>query len=343
MDQMTSSAQSPYQDDNVVELYSAWICARLLEEGKVEKRQFLDQFSELNDGQRSLAQQKLETERLGPHWNRIIHTVKVTLKMMNVETEIRTRPASIVLKSTFEPSEYPSKTLKVNEDYDAKVTIGGLVAKYLKKVETSVFLGSGSTVYHVARKMCDNGPYQQRFATVNIPVANLLCKHVSPPISRISIPEAVLETGTCRFATMQKPGWTPATVIVGADGCHYNPRRGDALFYAMDESIAQNTNLFVQDASDLVIVCLTSLKIGFGRDKGPLIYPPPKGVRCALVTDKMPHPEIEKAFKKDGWVIITQDKDWEELGEPAEPEPPTFRESSSSKSYSDHKVIPFNP
>jgi hypothetical protein len=63
------------------------------------------------------------------------------------------------------------------------------------------------------------GQYEQLFWTVNIALAAAWCELEQPPVDKISIPEAVLETKTFRFATMQLPAWSAAIVVVGADGC----------------------------------------------------------------------------------------------------------------------------
>ena len=319
--------------ETLMEVHCEWICDQLRKSGRVTKKQFVSEFS------------KGQEAKLGPDWSRAMNAVKAILKQLSIEVE--ERGPSLVLKGTFEPSRYKTKNFQPNQDADAKQRIGELVARFLKDEDLSlgmsVFLGSGSTIFRVGCEMCKYGPYEQLFATVNLPLANLLCEHDPPPVDQISIPEAVLETKKCRFATMQKPGWTPATVIVGADGCHYDSERGEVFLYAMDEAVARNTNLFVQNATDLVIVCLASRKIGFARNMGPLIFPPRRGVRRALVTDKPPFEAIAKAFEKNSWVIITEYSHWVGLPKLEEPSYSMVQsERTHSTSGTENRVIPFN-
>ena len=148
-----------------------------------------------------------------------------------------------------------------------------------------------------------------------------MCESDKPPVDKISIPEAVLETKAFRFATMVEPGWSAAMVVVGADGCYFSKEDQKVTLYANEEAVAKNTDLFVKNATHTIIVCLASRKIGRDRNSGPIIHPPRtvKGVVRALVTDdKLPR-EIENVFKRERWTIITCQDDWKDLPAPRSP------------------------
>jgi hypothetical protein len=230
---------------------------------------------------------------------------------------------TLFLRTPSGVSQFATKQFQSDHDVAAKQHIGELVAAFLADEKLSrkmsVFLGSGSTILHVGLQMCKDRHYNNLFATVNIPMAALWCQCEDPPVKQVSFPEADLDTNRARLATIQKPSWTPAIAIVGADGCHYDAVKDLVSFYAMDRSVAINTNVYVMSATDLVIVCLASEKMGSGRNMGPRIeLPPGKEVRRALVTDKAPGDAILGALKKAGWTIITEYDDWKRLPEAGE-------------------------
>jgi hypothetical protein len=113
---------------------------------------------------------------------------------------------------------------------------------------------------------------------------------------------------------MPGPGWPLTISIVGADGCFYDDDKEEVVLYGIEESVATNTSLFVQNTRHSVFFCLTSTKIkmGFAQNPntGPPIAPPKKGVIRVLVTDERYEPAVS-AFEKDGWLIVTESKDWE--------------------------------
>jgi hypothetical protein len=212
---------------------------------------------------------------------------------------------------------YDTAWSQTTREGEAKQRIGELIAPFLSdnllKGKT-IFLGNGSTVYHVGLKMCaENRSYDQRFVTVNIPLAALWCESKQPPVSQVSIPEAVLDTRTSRIKTMPGPGWPLTVSIVDADGCFYDEDKKEVVLYGKDESEATNTSLFVQNTRHTVLFCLTNTKVkmGFAQNPntGPPISPPKRGVIRVLVTNERYEIAI-KAFEKDGWLIVTELDDW---------------------------------
>ena len=55
----------------------------------------------------------------------------------------------------------------------------------------------------------------------------------SAPVSKISIPEAVLDTQSFRFSTMPGAGWPLTISIVAADGCFYYKDKKEVVLYEM--------------------------------------------------------------------------------------------------------------
>ena len=223
------------------------------------------------------------------------------------------------------PKRYDTPSFVSEEDANAKMKIGDLVASFISEEpvkDKSVFLGSGSTIFHVGLRMWEYGRhYEQQFWTVNIALAAAWCERFDPalrtPVTQISIPEAVLETHTFRFATMRPPRWSPAIAIVSADGCFFKEKEGVVL-YGNAEAVAQNTNLFVENATHSVLCCLSSEKIqkGFAEipNAGPPIFPPTRrSVVRVLVTNEPPHEVAARAFRAGGWLIVAAQNDWTEV------------------------------
>lgn len=290
-----------------------WICDRLREFGGVSREEFVDHFLGGSPG-------KLDT--LKADWCRAKNAVKAVFQ--SLEMSVVEQNATLVLTIPIGLPQFATEHFQSDQDFEAKQRIGYLVADFLSNKSLSrlmsVFLGSGSTVFHVGYKMCERGKYEQLFFTVNVPLAALWCQQKNPPVERVTMPEGVLETDRGRLATIQTPRWTPATAIVGADGFHFDPNKNEVSFYAMNESVALNTNLFVKNAKDLVVVCMAGSKMGFGRNMGPLIdLPRSLGVRRALVTDKHPDKIIAAAITGAGWTIITKPEDWGRLPKPLSP------------------------
>jgi hypothetical protein len=310
-----------------------WICNKLREAAAVSREQFLKHFLEGSPG---------KPDTLKADWCRAKNAVKAVFQSlgMNVDEE----NANLLLTVPIGLPQFATEHFQSDQDFEAKQHIGSLVADFLLDQGLSrlmsVFLGSGSTVFHVGYKMCERGKYRQLFFTVNIPLAALWCQQKNPPVKKVSIPEAELETDRSRLATIQKPRWTPAIAIVGADGCHFDPVKKEVFFYAMDIAVAINTNLFVKNATDLVVVCMASRKIGFGTNMGPLLdLPQNRGVRRALVTDKPPDKIIAEAITAAGWTIITKPRDWERLPKPLSPS--DLIRISKAKSKAGSNVVTF--
>ncbi len=259
-------------------------------------------------------------------WNRAFHSVRGVLSFMGIPHN--GSPDGISLATRI-PRNYSAQAFKTTEDpdFEAKARIGDLVAKFLRNgavcnLEESVFLGSGTSIFHVGLAMCRQsqqyGAYPQLFATINIALASLWCTQETPPTGKLSIPRCVLEASTFRFETLQadedeQRGWTPAMVIVGADGCYYDKSAKKIRLYGKSNSVADNTNLYVRSAKTTVIYCLSSRKMG-GRNDGPRLRMPENGIVRAIVTEKenIP-PEIHKAFTDEKFEIIARDADFEKI------------------------------
>ena len=292
------------ESKNEMEAICEWAYDSLQSAGSVTKDQFLQHYPKIDPS----------------IWNRAIHAIHAI--MLKGGADIELDGAGLVLKkmegyhdSTL--SRYTTESFRPDRESDAKQRIGALVASFLKEPllkGKTIFLGSGSTILHLGLKMCEGGyHYDQRFVTVNIPLAAVWCEKKDPPVSKINIPEAVLDTHTFRFSTMPGPGWPLTVSIVGADGCFYDEDKEEVVLYGNEESVATNTTLFVQNTRHSVILCLTSAKIrmGFAQNPntGPPISPPKKGVIRVLVTDQRYQNSV-KAFEKDGWMIVTESAEW---------------------------------
>ena len=148
----------------------------------------------------------------------------------------------------------------------------------------------------------------------NIPLAALFCEpRQTRPVSKISIPEAVLDTDTSRFSTMPGLGWPLTVSIVAADGCFYDEDSKKVVLYGNEEAVATNTNIFVQNTRHTVLFCLTSnkIKVGFAPNPntGPPIRPPKKPVIRVLVTDHRYQRAVD-TLTADDWLIVTEEADW---------------------------------
>jgi hypothetical protein len=295
-----------------IEKHCEWILRKLLTDKNVTKDEFTTHFL-------ALSKQAGKTKtNWNPDWSRAKHATSACLRTLSIEFD-GSKDNEITLLAVFEGVTVSSGSFRPDIDFAFKQKIGQMLATFLKGKRTSVFLGSGSTVFHIANAMKKNGQYKQLFWTVNIALAAALCGMDDPPVSKISIPEAVLETHSFRFATMQEPGWAPAMVIVGADGWRFDTEKSEVYFYGNEQSVADNTNLFVKNATHSVIYCLDSSKIQAGLDpypnSGPRIHSPRKGVLRILVTNEEPPGQVQEYFKNDGWIIVADEADWANVEE----------------------------
>lgn len=244
-----------------------------------------------------------------------------------------------------EPTRFESEFFRPYDQIESKDKIGKLVAYFLRYVkDRNVLLGSGSTVYHVGKnmiKLVEQHPtlkrYRQLFWTVNLALAAELSITDKDVISRVSIPEGQLRTMTFRFSRIRRPEWYCPIAVVSADGCYFEPSKIDgeppeANLYANEVAVAENTNLFIDQAVDTVICCLSSSKLeyraGNGQNAGPPIKKPSddpkkKGVNWYLVTDKKLGEMETQSLTRSNWKIITKLDDWldgkksiRDLGEP---------------------------
>lgn len=318
--------------ESKIEIHCAWIANQLRDRGVATKAEFENQF------------RHEAKKNLGPDWSNAKYATIGVFNAQGVKLD-NAKTDEIRLSGPFPRSMHSSPRFRPDEDYSSKQRIGRLVAGFLKDKKIAVFLGSGSTVYHVGIAMCELGPYDQLLWTVNIPLASHWCEVKNPPVAGISIPEAVLETKTYRFATMKPPGWASAMVIVGVDGIRYD-RKGEVYLYGNEQSTADNTNLFVENATHSVIYCLTSRKVHFGpfSNSGPRINPPSKGILRVLVTDKPLSRDVGDAFRKDDWIIVAEENDWKQVetiladaGSPEQQKKRRLTAGGSEVSVHDHK------
>lgn len=278
-------------------------------------------------------------------WNRSVHAIHAMCRNFGVETKLDGASLRRLDATRNDPSAlapFATPRFQTLAERTQKEAIGGLIASFLLlpilKGKT-IFLGSGTTILHVGQQMCEEARrtgrgYEQRFVTVNIALAALWSLYTGaqgPPARDVTIPEAVLNTGTFRFTNMPHGTRYPLTVsIVGADGCVYDEQKQEVVFFGNDESVAANTSHFVQNTKHSVMFCLTSSKLELGfalaPNTGPPIAPPKKGVIRVLVTDKplQSDKRFEMAasvLRKHGWEIVSGEEDWEpvrvkmELGE----------------------------
>jgi DeoR/GlpR family transcriptional regulator of sugar metabolism len=298
---------------NEMEKYCGWAFDVLRETGSVDRDSFLKQFG--GTGERST------TANLAPIWNRAVHAIYAVLKKQEWHVTLHGTTLTLDDRESVKDREsplarYTTTRFQATSELIAKQRIGELIASFLHEPTLSnmtVFLGSGSTVFHVGLKMCEGERrYSQRFVTVNIPLVSVWCTQPNPPVNKISIPEAVLETQTFRFSTMPALRWPLTISVLGADGCFYD--EGKVVLYGNEESVAANTSLFVQNTRHTVLLCLTSskIKLGFAMNTitGPPISSPKRDVIRVVVTDERYENSVQ-AFQKDGWMIVTESEDWE--------------------------------
>jgi hypothetical protein len=301
---------------NEIEESCGWIYAQLTSTGRVAKNDFFTWFRAQSFGK--------NTRNPDPNWHRASHAIYAILTKQ--EKPIEKEDQALVLHQPERLQHnaldrYMTDRFQTDEESGAKEHIGGLIAPFLlhKSLrKKTIFLGSGSTILNVGLKMCkENQHYPQRFVTVNIPLAALLCEpRQTRPVSKISIPEAVLDTDTSRFSTMPGLGWPLTVSIVAADGCFYDEDSKKVVLYGNEEAVATNTNLFVQNTRHTVLFCLTSnkIKVGFAANPntGPPIRPPKKPVIRVLVTDQRYQRAVD-ALTADDWLIVTEPADWNKV------------------------------
>jgi DeoR/GlpR family transcriptional regulator of sugar metabolism len=223
---------------------------------------------------------------------------------------------------------FATQGFKADTAYDAKKKIGRLVAEYLAKPELqekmSVFLGSGSSVFHIGGAMCEiaesfrsqdkKSPYEQNYVTVNIPLAAYWSMQLHPPVKEVTLPGGEIDTDQFRFVRQKDPSRPSAMVVFGADGVYYNPELGTVTLYANSEAIAAITNHYTRTASHSVICCLSSDKMDTrGRNQGPPIVLPGHHVGRVLVTNQALEKNIGDAFARGGWSIVTDERGWGNL------------------------------
>lgn len=300
-----------------------WALDKLVSDGSVSNAEIIGKFSDPN------ANPDEEKKRLAPDCSRAWHAILAILSAL--KWNIQPNGSTLLLLDREKSQELNAPLVRLanpgfqNTETEAKRQIGDLIAGFLLKPllsEKTIFLGSGNTILHVGLRMCEEGRhYAQRFVTVNIPLATAWCARDVPPVSKISIPEAVLDTHTFRFSTMPGPGYPLTVSIVAADGCYYDDEKKSVVLYGNEESIAANTSLFVKNTRHTVVFCLTSAKIrrGFTQNPntGPPISPPKKGVIRVLVTDTQSSASA-KVFEKDGWMVVTKADDWQPVLEKME-------------------------
>ncbi len=308
------SQRRPRRDErggNETEQIITWVYNRLMRSKKVGPADFQVYRDEHDPSAREVS--------LRPVWNRALHSINALLQLQKVDVKMEHGAIELnqVIKDEAE-GRYATNRFQADQHSLEKQQIGELVAYFLgtdRAQGKTIFFGSGSTIFHVGRQMCQPGrKYEQRFVTVNIPLAAYWCEQKTPPVSKISIPAAVLDAQTFRFSTMPGAGWPLTISIVGADGCFYDQENEAVVLYGNEESVATNTSLFIQNTRHSVICCLTSSKIttGFAQtpNTGPPITAPKKGVNRVLVTDDELGEKARTAFKDNGWEIVTKSADW---------------------------------
>jgi hypothetical protein len=298
---------------NEIEESCSWIYGQLTSTGRAAKEDYRKWFREQPFGK--------NTKNPDPNWHRASHAVHAILAKHGEPIEPQDQALVLHQHERLQHNaldRYKTDRFQTDEESGAKEHIGGLIAPFLLHPslrKKTIFLGSGSTILNVGLKMChQNQHYPQRFVTVNIPLAALFCEpRQTRPVSKISIPEAVLDTDTSRFSTMPGLGWPLTVSIVAADGCFYDEDSKKVVLYGNEEAVATNTNIFVQNTRHTVLFCLTSnkIKVGFAPNPntGPPIRPPKKPVIRVLVTDHRYQRAVD-TLTADDWLIVTEEADW---------------------------------
>jgi hypothetical protein len=252
-------------------------------------------------------------------WSRVTDAVLSLLEIRKIGGWDNDKKA--IRLTTRESKRYETDSFRPYDFAEEKAIIGMLVARYLKFREGyHVLLGSGSTVFHVGRSMKYFEPYPQSLWTINFPLMAEWCELGTSPVDEIQVPKGALKTKTFRYASMKAPPWDAPIVVVGADGCFLDRRANKAKLYANEDSVADNTNRFIEKATDTVICCLVSQKLEkydrlSGQKSGPIIKTKlfDEAIQKFLVTDKnMENNPLIDALRGDSWKIVTQIEDWDQ-------------------------------
>lgn len=302
---------------NKTEDYCEWAYDQLITTGFATQKAFLERYCDSNGvGKKD----HKEENRLRSEWSRVKHTLLALLRRLGADIKKAGR-ADLRLVSNARFSQHSELEQYTNERFhpaverEPKEFIARLIAEFLQMellADKTIFLGSGTTIFHLGLQMREQGHYDQRFVTVNIPLVTAWCKQGNKAVDWITIPAAEIDTRSFRFSTMPEFPFPLTVSIVGADGCFYDGER--VVLYGNRDPVSANTSRFVENTMHSVLVCLTSSKIekGFSKnpDTGPPISPPKKGVIRVLVTDRIAE-EASKAFQRDGWFVVTEMGHWD--------------------------------
>jgi len=301
------------------ERQAEWVCKMLDKNKKVSGSEFNAHFL------KGVSREKKDSAKaaLRADWSKLSHTLVAGLNAADVKVQLS--EGGTLSCAAVSQKRYTTRNFRTEESDTAKRAIGDLVAKFLKRITRSVFLGSGSSIYWVGRAMVEHGPYNPKtlFWTVNIALVSEWCEAVGSegepnraPVKKISIPGGQIETEFFRYATMVSPGWPRVgIVVIGVDGCSIVKDRAKerVCLYANSGDTAANSNTFVQIAEDAVICCVSSNKFTERAKTGPgpeIELPQSLSVQKVLVTDKKLSDEFRKLFEADGWAIVTEDDEW---------------------------------
>lgn len=250
-------------------------------------------------------------EKIDPYWSNVTSAIHATL--VQLDYHVRFEPGSIEILG--EPTErnhrnYHTEGFRVNDNWDGKDRIGECVGTYLNQTDREVFLGPGSSVFHVGRHI--EKSVEDRYNTINPAIAaewasrGPMCNN--PPPDQLTVIGGVLDTARFRYPTMRKPddeNRRYSIVVAGADGALVHDKTCALLF--RDYSFANITNRFLSMALHSIVICLTSVKMKSENMRtGPHLYLPSRKsvIRKFVVTDAEPEFEIRQKFWQQHEVAI---------------------------------------
>src|SRR5258708_5929960 len=173
---------------NEMEQICGWAYQRLRDAGGVTKEDFWTSFAKEAD--------HAKRTNLLSVWNRAIHAIHAVLTVQKTATVMDGSSLRLAEKEKLQENDsplarYTTDKFQPSRESEAKKKIGDLIASFLSEPllnGKTIFLGSGSTIFHVGLSMLEaRRRYDQRFVTVNIPLAALWCERPEPPVSNISI------------------------------------------------------------------------------------------------------------------------------------------------------------
>ncbi len=223
------------------EEYCEWAYDQLVTTGVASQEAFLERYRNANG-----AGQK-EENRLRSEWSRVKHTLFALLRKLGAEVkQVGRADLRLVSNAQFnqhsELEQYTNERFHPAVEREPKERIAKLIAEFLQMellADKTIFLGSGTTIFHLGLQMRERGHYDQRFVTVNIPLVTAWCKQGNKAVDWITIPAAEIDTRSFRFSTMPEFPFPLTVSIVGADGCFYDGEK--VVLYGNRDPVSKQT------------------------------------------------------------------------------------------------------